>query len=359
MNNTTKLTCPVCGAEFSIAEHTHIATGVVIGKDSNLGVIHPELANPSETPKDPASTKIAALKAAGVDVSNLFSMQLMGNASQVCRMNDDGSGISFVPDDDPIFNSLVQGKTIPNRRLFRRFVMAQVLRGLIAPGGFFEFLHRKGYKYQWDMLRDEMAVQARLFEQDPENFAERNRWFNKECIMTCADNYVSQLMCYINARHIRNFQRRQYVHVGKKDILVSRLDEEIYYHVRVAQGAIENAQTPEALSTAVNLFRNVVVHIGAHKEFNMAQAFASSYMGAGAFYTLKNLILFHDFHMYSEDGKRLTTVGSLSRLNNKARAYASEGWRLFRVLRDALDKENFDIRAKIAEWRKYPTDSIL
>lgn len=39
--STTKVTCPKCGTEFKIADKTSVAIGIVIGKDSNLGEIHP------------------------------------------------------------------------------------------------------------------------------------------------------------------------------------------------------------------------------------------------------------------------------------------------------------------------------
>ena len=37
--NETQVVCPKCGAEFAIAEKTHVTIGIAIGKDAGLGTI--------------------------------------------------------------------------------------------------------------------------------------------------------------------------------------------------------------------------------------------------------------------------------------------------------------------------------
>ena len=72
--NETKVVCPKCGAEFKIAEQTHISVGVVIGKDAGLGTIHPEVVGndkPKQKIPNKAADRIEALKKAGVDVRNM------------------------------------------------------------------------------------------------------------------------------------------------------------------------------------------------------------------------------------------------------------------------------------------------
>ena len=79
--NETKIVCPQCGAEFAIPEHEHISIGIAIGKDSGLGTICPTVVGQSPEPiskpksQMKAEAKLAALKDAGVDVSNLFAMR--------------------------------------------------------------------------------------------------------------------------------------------------------------------------------------------------------------------------------------------------------------------------------------------
>ena len=53
--NKTKVECPKCGAEFAIPAHETVAIGIVIGQDSNLGTVHPPLAE--NEPKPRSATK--------------------------------------------------------------------------------------------------------------------------------------------------------------------------------------------------------------------------------------------------------------------------------------------------------------
>ena len=96
----TKIVCPKCGTEFEIPEHEHVATGVVIGKDSGMGTI---VLKEAEAPVTKAQKRLEALKDAGVDISSLFAMQ----TGEIAR-NDNGV-LSVLSDDDPIFQSIIAG----------------------------------------------------------------------------------------------------------------------------------------------------------------------------------------------------------------------------------------------------------
>ena len=85
--STTKVTCPKCGTEFKIADKTSVAIGIVIGKDSNLGEIHPEIEQAGSRKTTKAKERIEALKAAGVDVSNLFAMQGANGEEMIAKYN--------------------------------------------------------------------------------------------------------------------------------------------------------------------------------------------------------------------------------------------------------------------------------
>ena len=226
----TKVVCPQCGAEFAIPATTH----VVFGADSNLGVIHPEVigqngdlrcANTHCTSRSPinpinttstskqmkASEKLAALAAAGVNVSNLFSMAGVTGEETLARVEN--GQLTVIPDDDPIFNAIMGHGTVPNNRLFRRWVMAQVFHMMTyksgrkwGPEGFTAALNAKGFKYSWRMTVEEFRVQAKLERNDPENFTERNRWFNKLTVLKMCDFYLQELNKHINelkAKHLK------------------------------------------------------------------------------------------------------------------------------------------------------------
>lgn len=123
----TKIVCPNCGAEFAIPATTHVALGVVLGADSNLGTIHPEVVGQSSdfrcadthcNTRQPitstsrnmkAEAKIEALRAAGVNVENLFSMKGANGQETIARLVN--GNLEIVKDDDPIFAAILNGGT--------------------------------------------------------------------------------------------------------------------------------------------------------------------------------------------------------------------------------------------------------
>lgn len=370
----TKITCPVCGAEFAIPEHSHVATGTVIGKDSNLGEIHPQLANPGTgagtafmasgagsaqaptCPANKAAERISALQAAGVDVSNLFAMQGASGNGMVARMTN--GVLSVVDDDDPIFNVIKQGGMIPDRRLFRRWVMGQMFRMLTEkdyrtgkPIGFTEALHSKGYEYQFKMLADELDVQAKLSVRDAENFQERTVWFNKDVAVALANDYFTKLSIFVEDLKERKCHGRPYKTVPTRgDIFVDELQAKLFTPTLLAIGKLKKAKDVVDLAKKFRSFNALRVKLPYHT--TQCAEWVRAYKGAGAFFTLKNLILFHGCFIYGSNGAHMDKDASLGFINVKAVEYATEGWRMLALMNKVLEDNHIDIEAKMAEWRK-------
>lgn len=348
-NQETKIVCPVCGAHFALPQHQHVATGMVVGKDSNLGEIKLTLdSNQPKSGKLSADDKLTALRNAGVNVDNLFSMRGASGESKIVRMVD--NQVVDVPDNDPIFAKIMASGTIPNRRLFRRWVMAQVFHMLVADGGFTEALQRKGYQYSWEMLIEELRVQAKLAFTDAENFAERNRWFNKTVALGMAEDYIVKLEAFVKDRKVRKCRGRKYIHLAKRNIFVDDLEQNVWIPLRNIKCAIEMAQNPIELYNAVKSFYAEAKRC--HVKWDMKQAgiFKGAYKGAGAFFTLKNMILFHGCRMHVED-RVLSQIGSIKKLHDKANEYKADGWKLFGLMKKFIEDNGIDIKAKMAEWR--------
>lgn len=78
-----------------------------------------------------------------------------------------------------------------------------------------------------------------------------------------------------------------------------------------------------------------------------------AYKGAGAFFTMQNLIRFHSCTAVNDRGRRLDKYQSLAFLSAKAEEYKNgEGWRLLAVLKKMLADNNINIKKKMAAWRK-------
>jgi len=365
MNNKkkeTKVLCPRCGTEFAIADKEKTVVATVIGKDSGLGIVYPKVAvqdtplrQVKKLPKT-ARERIEALRAVGVDVSNLFAMQ-GANGGECIASNKDGL-LTMLDDDDPLFRLIASQGDVPNRRLFRRWVMAQMFRMMAGtdcrsgePVGVTEMIHHLGYEYQWKMLLDELYAQMKMEERDPENFTDRNRWFNKEVVEKMAQDYTGQLNKYVDALPVKKCKGIPYKCVKGKDIFMHELHKKLFYPLGVAATRIRYAKNAVQLYEAAKKFNGLRVRM--KHDTPQSKAWIDAYKGAGAFYTMQNLIRFHGCTAVNDRGRRLDKYQSLAFLTAKAEAYKEgEGWRLLAVLKKMLDDNNIDIREKMAQWRK-------
>lgn len=358
--NETKIVCPQCGAEFAIPEHEHISIGIAIGKDSGLGTISPEVVGQSSVSSHKshsqmkAEAKLEALKKAGVDVSNLFAMKGASGEEMIGRLQN--GVINPVNEDDFIFNAIRNNGTVPNRRLFRRWVMSQVFhmmayKGYGAIHGFTAALKNKGYEYQWKMVAEEMRVQAKLSIHDQENFNERNRWFNTRVVCAMAEDYIAQLRKHIEKLPQKKCKKVPYVRIGRMNVFVADLHKKIYEPLQHNIIRMTTAKNPMELALSVVEFYDRIKKLWMMYTIAMSPAFIDAYKGAGAYFTMKNLILFHGCRFYNGRVKQ-GEKKSISTLNEKADKYRFEGWRLFGVLKKLLKDNNVDIYQKMAEWRK-------
>ena len=344
INNETKVKCPVCGTEFDVlAEHEHKERNVtVLGVDSGLGTI-----------VLPGSKRGDLLEKAGVDTSKYFSIKLPTGGEQMMKMSDDGRAVP-VSADDPVIQAIIGGGTVPNRSLFRRWVMSQVFHGLLykgwrGNGGFTEWMKRHGYVYTWEMLIEELHVQTRLYGRDMENFIARNRWFNKQLAVDMALDYVEQLRKDANGRPRHKCKGVPYVRVEYQNYFMGDIERKLITPLLKTADGIRRATTPAALEQAVRRFwKSAPVK---RWDYEQCPEWKDAYKGMGAYATMQNLLRFHgcsfprdnDFYERGKDGLKM--------LEHAAITYcAGEGWRLFGLMRQMLKENGIDIEAKMKLW---------
>lgn len=339
--NATRVVCPNCGAEFEIPEHETTAKNVtVIGADSNLGTVYLKLKDRQEQ-----------LTIAGIDVTKYFSMKTPGGVEKLMKW--EGDVPVAVTADDPVMKMIMDGGTVPNRDLFRRWVMAQVFTGLTCSlySGFTEWMHHKGYEYTWKMSEEEFRVQAKLWKKgDKENFNGRNRWFNKDVAVNMAKDYIEKLKENLKERKERHCKGVPYIKVGGENIFVSDIVKKIIHPLSVSLCKIRIANSPDSLYKAFHDFNKKRTPL--RWTTRESEAWVSAYKGAGAYYTLKNMILFHDCRFMSKISVFMSKAKSLEYLEEKVDEYKNEGWKLFGLMKKFISDNNVDIKAKQAEWRE-------
>ncbi len=231
------------------------------------------------------------------------------------RMSVDLSQSGKVAAQDAVEQKIIGSGYVPQPRLWRRHVMAQVLQNLHAkqrcrPASeenydCFVSCHTNGYA--WSMTSKEFKSQARLREHDPEGFAERWRWFNKSLLVKmCAD--LTETEC--NA-------------VSEKLAALTGAD-------------------PMGLHEAAEYIIKNNAHIPARK----SDAWIDAYKGSGAYFTMKNMILFHNCRIYLGSGEVLDRDASFEYLKGLVADPGYTGKQLFGELMKLIRDNKFDYPAQ-------------
>lgn len=345
VKNETKVMCPVCGSEFAIGEHEHtVNNATVIGADSGLGNVYL-----------PVSKRGEALKAAGIDTNKYFSLRLPTGVEQLMTYDENGIPVA-VKADDPIMQQIVKGGTVPNRNLFRRWVMSQVFHGLMwesrySGDGFTGWLKMHGYKYQWEMLVEELRVQARLYKNgDMENFNARNRWFDKVLAIEMANDHIEQMRKDAHDRPQHKCKGVPYVKYDCVNYFVSDIEKKLIAPMREYVQKIATAKNPQQLYEAVKQFCDHA-HLNVAGAFKQNAEWKDAYKGMGAYATMQNLLRFHGCTFPKDNDFYKRNRSGLDCLEDAAKSYENgEGWRLFGLMKQMLDENGIDIKAKMAQW---------
>lgn len=291
------------------------------------------------TPTRRAQERIDALNKAGVDTTNLFAL----GEGMVVRM------VNGVPtqvfDDDPVWKKIMEAGTVPDRRLFRRWVLAQTF--YMLRHDYTEQMHRKGYEYTWRMTEEELRVQAKLYMHDNENFTLRNRFFCKKVVESMAYDYLSELREYVSKLKTRKCKGMPYKRIYNRDVFVDDLRPKVYAPVEAAMHRIANARTPKELYEAVRRFNEVRVRL--HHDTRQSSSWVDAYKGAGAYFSMQNLIRFHGMFLRI-DGVYYNRENAIKKLDDLAAH--KQGWELLGILKEALEYNHIDIDRKMAEWQK-------
>ena len=336
--NETNLICPNCGAKVAIPKHEHHVSGMCIGKDSGLGNVYLKLEERKEQ-----------LAQRGIDASKYFSINV--NGSDVLMKTDENGVVVQVGDDDPVVIAIRKAGSVPNRRLFRRWVMAQMFRGLSFKGwrgnagGFTEWMKCHGYFYTWKQTIEELRVQSVLYRNDIENFRMRNRWFNNDVAYAMCADYIRQLKDYIESRGIHRCKRVPYKRIGSNNVFLSDIEPKVMRPLRNAANEVYRASSPSELYNAMRKFRQCIPHV-TELGFQQCREWQDAFKGSGAYFTMRNLIMFH--------GCNYVGCGNYDESLRELDKYATrcEGYELLGALKRMLRQNNIDIEKKMAEWRK-------
>ena len=285
----------------------------------------------------------------GINVGKYFTVDLGNGASVHIIIDEHGNPVKL---DDVIANSIIEDGYVRNTKLHRRFVMAQMFQGLNYKSyngqhlGYNEWVKRHSLKYAFDMMLEEIRVLGKLEERDRDTFVERAHFFTKDVIVKTMEDYVEELVKYIDTLPSKNCKGVPYKRVKCQNIFVVDLDKKVYAPFRNDIRRIKYVSNYNELYRIVKNFMHKMIALPYTTP--KSKTWIDAYKGEGAFYTLKNLVMFHGCGI-KVDGHMVYGAAAVSVLNKRLNEYKGEGWRMFALMKKVITDNNFDFHKRMSE----------
>ena len=293
--------------------------------------------------------RMEKLNAMGISTGKYFTVALE-NGTQVHLIIDENGNPKKV--DDVICNQIIEDGYVRNTKLYRRFVMAQMFEALNYVSwdrkrtGYNEWLKNFGIKYQFEMMLEEIRVLGKLQERDAETFLERSNFFTREVVVKTMEDYIEKLKAHINSNKTYMCKGIPYKKVKGKDIFVEDLDKKIYAPMRSDIYKVKFAHNYNEIYRALRNFMNKMVTIP--YTTTKCKEWIDAYKGEGAYYTLKNMVMFHNCGIMV-GYKMVYGIEAVKVLDEKLYKYKGEGWRMFALMKKVIADNNFDFNKRMNE----------
>lgn len=380
----SKVYCSNCGAEVKLPEKSAQVTGVTISEESKGNYILPTKENESMRLRDKRGRFVSQVTEnnktnnsdKGENNMNNFSMEelvktvaivmeQMNNkpvaATETKRTQEDCKQ-SFTEDywakNSKFYGKVMADGHIYNPYLDRRFLPAQYLNMIKDEWNYSAYtaINRNyGYMYSIEWVRKEVNKLAFLGKTDLVAFEERGSFLKPLDVSYIMSNYVNDLKEEIDKKiSLRDYKVKKDNKVflkfhGYKEIYAGKEIETIKNHKVVVE-----VEVSDELIALIKRFENMVEELvalnwyedsNAYKEMNnilqgirfielhyntkKSSVFIDRFMAQGAFYTMRNLVLFEGYT-----------------LKGKSNRDAEE------VLRENIDIEGYKLHAMLKECLK-------
>lgn len=253
---------------------------------------------------------------------------------------------------DSMAGQIIEDGYVKNTKLHRRWVMAQTFKMLNGESynlktkqfekGWDAYLRNNfSYMYQFDMMLEEIRVLSILEKKDTDTFNERSSFFTKKVIVATCEQYLRQLKKFVRNQKPRKCKGVPYVKLNKfGNVFVLDLNQRVYAPLENILNRMKEDVFYSTLYIDLKYFMKGMCKLPYTTP--KCSQWKDAFKGSGAFYTLKNMIMFHDITL---DG--LNRDESMTALNDLLKKYNGEYWRLHELLKKVIDDNNFDLRKSI------------
>ena len=302
--------------------------------------------------------RMEKLNNAGINTGKYFTLNVNESIPAGAKIHivvdKDGNYVPKVVQEDAIFNMIIEDGYVKNTKLHRRFVMAQMFHMLNYVSydkkysGYNDCLKRMyGYDYTLKMMMEEIRVLSKLEVRDAESFNERKHFFDKDVVVAVLEDYLEKLKKYVEALPNKNCKGIPYKRIKRRDVFNADLDKKIYAPVRAHIYSVKYAKNYTQIYNALECFMRSYIKLP--YDTPKSKVWVDAYKGAGAYYTLKNLVMFHNCGIKTDKFEVLYGMGAVAFLNRKLDQYKGEGWRMFALMKKVIEDNNFDFKARMEE----------
>ena len=305
-----------------------------------------------------ANERMNALANNGIDTSKFFTITLdrnVVNKGIMLKLDGDDLTVSLADEYRELREQISDNGTIACTKLYRRWICAQMLRIQkgIAEGKYRnieDYMSYFTFKYMKQVIFDELnALRAIKRSGDIDTYNERSVFYTKSVIIDVYAHWINDLKGKLDSAkiHIQNRNKwlepkREYVVIGNRNFYVDYIKADIVDMV----SALNTIRTTESLS----VIRAVVVSIntklakydnGREQIYSVPNSFKDAYKASGAYYTLKNLVLFHNANLVNyETGEVLSGTEAFEYLKTYLSKVDNEGYKLYALMKDCLKRNN-------------------
>ena len=296
--------------------------------------------------------RMNALNNAGIDTKKYFTVDL-DNGTKIQLIIDENGNVTKA--NDPIAAQIIEDGYVRNSKLHRRFVMAQMFHMLNYVSydgqysGYNDCLKTMyGYDYTLKMMLEEVRVLSKLEIRDKETFDERAHFFTKAVIAAVMEDYLEKLKKHIDGLAIHKCKGIPYKKIKGVNIFVDDLEKKVYMPIKFKISDVKRARNYTEMYRILNGFMNKRTFIKLPYNTPKSKVWIDAYKGEGAYYTCKNLIMYHECCVHN--GPMVySTTGSMRVLGEKLDEYKTEGWRMFAFMKKLIADNHFNFDKRMSE----------
>jgi len=300
--------------------------------------------------------RMEKLNNAGVNTGSYFTLDLPEGIPAGAKIHvviDENGVARPVVKKDEVLERIIEDGYVRNTKLHRRFVMAQMFRALNYVSydkmyrGYNDCIKKSyGYDYTLKMMLEEIRVLSKLEKRDRESFEERSHFFTKEVIVSVMEDYMKKLEAYINTFPEKKCKGVPYKRIKATNIFCEDIDKKIYAPLRYHISRMNSTRSYSVMYDIMSDFMKKAIKLPF--DTPKSKAWLDAYKGEGAYYTLKNLVMFHDCHII-ENGVYYGKLESMEILKRRLVEYKGEGWRMFALMNKVIKDNHFNFNKRMEE----------